>query len=174
MSNKHAEKRKFKPLPSQAQLKELFDYNEQTGELLWKTAPKKNSQVLGQVAGTIRHDGYRAIRIDGTGFQAHRLVWMLIKGKDPEDLTIDHINFIKTDNRIENLRLATSQEQSRYQRDAVGAHLEKRTGRYQAQIKIDGRKKNLGTYDTLEEASAVYHQKAQELYGEFYCAPDSE
>lgn len=173
MSSKQTKRRKFIPLPSQARLKELFDYDEQTGELIWKVSIAKNIKV-GQVAGSIKPDGYRAIRIDGTTYRAHRLVWMWVNGEDPEHLTIDHINHQRDDNRIANLRLATRQEQNRYKQNTVGAYLNKERGKYQARIVIDGRNKYLGCYDTLEEATAVYHQKAQELYGAFYYAPDSE
>lgn len=164
------EKQKFIPLPSQARLKELFDYNEETGELSWKIAPHYLPYLLGQVAGSNSH-GYRVIRIDGTLYKAHRLIWMFIKGQDPEHLTIDHINHNPSDNRIENLRLATQQEQSRYRPNAVGAYIHRPTGRYRARIRIDGRLKSLGLYNTLEEASAVYHAKAREVFGEFYCEP---
>ena len=163
---------KHLPLPPAERLWELLDYKPLTGELVWKVAPYKKTQLLGQVAGCIQH-GYRQIRIDSTDYKSHRLIWMWVKGKDPAELTIDHINFNKADNRIENLRLASQQEQNRYKPNVVGAYLQP-SGRYQALIRMDGRKKSLGYYDTLAEASAVYHQKAREVFGEFYCEPDAD
>jgi hypothetical protein len=81
-------------------LKELFDYKD--GHLYWK---KNNKQ-----AGTPRKEGYIVIELNKTKYYAHRLIWSLLNGEIPNNKHIDHINRDKADNKIENLRLATSRE----------------------------------------------------------------
>jgi hypothetical protein len=60
--------------------------------------------------GSYDKDGYLILKIKGKQFKAHRIVWLLNNGEFPE-MEIDHINRVRTDNRIENLRLATRQIQ---------------------------------------------------------------
>lgn len=166
-------RRKFIPLPTQKRLKQLLDYNEDTGELVWKqTIANIRKSKAGRPVGTLHPDGYRQICIDGIQYRTHRIVWMWATGEDPEHLTIGHINHQRDDNRIANLRKANRREQSRYRSNAVGAYLNKITGRYQSLIRIEGHLTHLGYYATLEEASAVYHAKARELYGDFYYDPE--
>jgi hypothetical protein len=80
----------------------LFDYKD--GKLIRK--------ATGKEAGGYDDKGYRRIRIDGKIYKTHRLVWLWHTGKMP-DLYVDHINHKVDDNRIENLRLATHQENKR-------------------------------------------------------------
>jgi hypothetical protein len=172
MTNKRSgEAKKYIPLHSQEQLKELFDYNQVTGELIWKTIHEKQKRLLGQVAGCTKSGGYIAISIDGCTYAAHRLIWMWMYGEDPKELTVDHINHDTSDNRISNLRLATRKEQNRYRRHAVGVTFRKDRGKYQARVTVNGCRKSLGFYDTAEEASTVYQIEAKKVYGDFYCAP---
>ena len=90
---------------TQARLKELFSYDEQTG--LFKRhrrlGPKRD------IAGHIANKGYRQIMVDCKLYMAHRLAWLYAYGDHPKDF-IDHINRNPDDNRICNLRLATSSQ----------------------------------------------------------------
>ena len=162
---------KHNPLPPAELLWELFEYKPLTGELAWRITGRGITK--GNEAGCLTSSGYKTIGIDNTIYHAHRIVWMWMSGEDPAELTIDHRNHNKSDNRVGNLRKATHQEQNRYQRNIIGASL-RPSGKYKTQIRINGRLKYLGTYDTLEEASAVYHKKAQEIHGEFYCETDTD
>jgi len=82
-------------------VKEWFDYKD--GKLYWKQQPANQIKV-GTEAGCLNSYGYCRVRFKGREYMVHRLVW-LWHGKDLIDnLQIDHINQIKTDNRIENLR----------------------------------------------------------------------
>jgi hypothetical protein len=83
-------------------LKHILAYNELTGIFTWKVS-KSSKTVVGSIAGTLHPNGYIYIGIDGYGYRAHRLAWFYVYGKWPAD-QIDHINFIKTDNSINNLR----------------------------------------------------------------------
>ena len=87
----------------------------------------------------------------------------MVTGKDPV-ANIDHINGIRHDNRIANLREATHAQNCRNRVAKVG-RLEPKgvylsRGRYHVKIGI-------GSYDTMEEASAAYERVARLLYGEF-------
>jgi len=90
---------------TQQELKELLHYNPETGIFTRKTKVNRN-KVIGSIAGTTDFHGYVAIAIDGKKYKAHRLAWLYMYGKFPDNC-IDHINNITTDNRIVNLRDAT-------------------------------------------------------------------
>lgn len=82
-------------------VREWFDYVD--GKLYWKKKPA-NQIKIGSEAGGMNYYGYRRVSFKKREYMVHRLVW-LWHGKDLVDgLQIDHINQIKTDNRIENLR----------------------------------------------------------------------
>jgi len=86
-------------------LKHLFDYDKETGNLIWKVT-NSNNQKIGDIAGSLNPKvGYIRVGINGKKYYAHRLIFLYHKGYLPK--TIDHINCDKVDNRIENLRAAT-------------------------------------------------------------------
>ena len=89
---------------SQELVKELFSYDHASGEFLCRKA--RGNLKVGDVAGTVDYQGYVRISISGRRYRAHRLVWLYVYGIMP-DTEIDHINGIKNDNRLSNLRLAT-------------------------------------------------------------------
>lgn len=86
-------------LITEERLKELFDYNPETGDLIrkvtWRTAK------AGDVAGR-EQNGNTYIDVSGKAYPAKNLVWLFHYGKMPDSF-VRHINGIKTDNRIENL-----------------------------------------------------------------------
>jgi len=89
---------------TQEELHQLLDYNPETGEFFWKV----NSRCIkvGQKAGYVcKTHGYEHIFINKKQYRSHRLAWLYVHGKWPEP-EIDHINRVKTDNRIANLREA--------------------------------------------------------------------
>ena len=92
----------------------------------------------------------------------HRLVWKLahpdwdIWDSSPDNM-IDHINRNKKDNSLENLHVV-NQNQNQWNRDAKGYSFDKRTGRYNSRLNVDGVFKHLGTFATEEEAHAAYLQ----------------
>jgi hypothetical protein len=99
-----------------AYLKKRLDYNPETGEFIWKpktvrsTDDKRwNAWFPGQVAGTMDGRGYRRIMLDGKSYGAARLAWLYVYGEWPKN-EIDHINRLRDDDRLVNLRDVTSSE----------------------------------------------------------------
>ena len=143
---------------TQSELKELFEYED--GNLIWKES--RGRVKAGTVAGTLHAKGYTQIRINGKIYRAHRLIWLYHKGSVDVALQIDHINRKRSDNRIDNLRL-TSQNENQWNRDAKGFAWHKASNKYQAYIQYYGKLKYLGRYETEREARSVY-LKAKEKY----------
>lgn len=103
----------------------------------------------------------------------HRIAWIVVYGSIPNGMTIDHINGIKGDNRICNLRLATDCENSyhrpRKSDNSTGYKgvYQRENGKYRATITLNKKRENLGTFETKEEAYAAYCEAARRLHGEF-------
>jgi hypothetical protein len=93
---------------SQARLHELLHYDPETGVFTWKKHRGRRA-VVGSVAGRYHPSGHRVIRVDITSYYAHRLAWIYVHGSIPDGLVIDHINNVRDDNRLVNLRPATYQ-----------------------------------------------------------------
>lgn len=144
----------------------LFEYRD--GRLIRKV-PRAGAKP-GDVAGCALPDGYRAVHINGKRIMEHRVVWLLHYGVLPEFL--DHRNCIRSDNRIENLRPASVNENGRNQGRVWGAVGLKgvsrsKNGKYQAQITKDGKHRWLGQYDDPTDAARAYDAEAVLLFGEF-------
>jgi hypothetical protein len=108
---------------------------------------------------------------------AHRLAWLYVHGEWPTG-QIDHINGVKSDNRIQNLRPATCAENNR---NVVKSHrsvdlprgVRRRGKRYEARIRDGERQVHLGSFATPEEASQSYQSAASKLHGAFACFVNS-
>ena len=164
---------RFKPLPPLERVKQILDYNSETGVFTWKVRRSSNA-MPGQVAGVVNSTGYRYISIDDKKYLAHRLAWFLHHGDDPLDLDVDHKNRNSLDNRIENLRLATKHQnlwntvkRADSSSPYKGVHFQKSIKRWVAAIKHGGKKHHIGSYGTAEEAADAYQAKAIELRGSF-------
>lgn len=141
-------------------IKELFKYKD--GNLIWKKRVA-NCIRVGQVAGGLDSRGYTVIRFNGKYYKAHRLIWVLHFGVIPQGLAIDHINSVKSDNNIDNLRLVTTQENGFNRPSAKGYSWNKRAGKFNAQIIINGQNKYLGTFVEEKDARKAYLD-AKEIY----------
>ena len=148
-------------------LQERFEYKD--GHLIYKISTSRRVKV-GDVAGCINARGYIVVGINGKPYPASRLIWIYFNDDIPEGLQIDHINNIKTDNRIENLRTATN-SQNMYNRlkhkdntsGFKGVYYCKNTNKWAAQIN----KIHLGYFNKPELASTAYNIAANKLHGEF-------
>jgi hypothetical protein len=137
-------------------------YNPETGCLHW--VRRMSSRVpAGAKAGCVTKDGYVAVKLRQTTIYAHRLVWLMHHGFEPEGF-IDHINRVKSDNRIENLRVVTNQvnqhNQSLVGRSSrsgiLGAHWNSALNKWQSSIKLSGKLTYLGVFDTAKDAHEAY------------------
>jgi hypothetical protein len=159
------------PPPDMDILKDILDYDSATGVFRWKkTLSRRN--VAGNVAGALSH-GYVAIQFDGIRYMAHRLAWLYENGEWPEN-DIDHVNSVRNDNRISNLRLATRGENLRnlstpsHNTSGVkGVSWHKARNSWRATIKLNKRSMHLGNFETKEDAAKAYASAAVFLFGEF-------
>ena len=140
--------------------KELFVYDRETGIIKWrKRAQGRRSGNL--VAGCARpNDGYTQINIKGKGYLVHRIAMLLTYGFYGDGLEVDHINHIRDDNRLSNLRFVTKSDNgrnlSRYGNSTTGVtgvYYHKANRKYVAHIMVDGKSIYLGSFTTLEEAA---------------------
>lgn len=159
-------------MPSQEELKDLFDYHPD-GCFIRKKA--RGTQKVGSICRGKREDsGYRRMPINHNLYLAHRLIWKWHNGTEPEFL--DHINRNRDDNRIENIRQASKNENCRHQGIpanntsgyiGVGANKSKHGGAWIASIAFNGNKISLGYYPSIKQAVMVYNDACAKLHGEF-------
>ena len=154
---------------TQKLLRERFDYKD--GQLIYKVITNRKIK-FGSVAGNFNDQGYIVVQIDGKKHRVHRLIWIYHNGDIPNGLQIDHINNIRNDNRVENLRLATD-TQNKYNRSKLknntsgfkGVHFFQ--NKWAATIRVNNKQKYLGRRDTKEAAYELYKAAAIKYHGEF-------
>ena len=148
-------------------LKSLLLYKEDTGQFVWLET--RGKAIKGSVAGTPHICGYVHIGIKKHQYLAHRLAVFYMTGYWPK-YDVDHINGIRTDNRWSNLRLASRSQNMQNQKSARSNN---KTGflgvvpnrkRFSAQIRIHGKTKCLGTYDTPHQAFEAYVIAKREMH----------
>jgi hypothetical protein len=129
----------------------------------------------GKRAGYVKPSGYRSIRIGGTDFYEHRLAFFWETGRWPTD-ELDHINRDRADNRISNLREATtSQNQANAKADTrsrfglKGVMWRPKFKRWRAHIRVNRRRIYIGEYSCVVQAMAAYDAAARKHFGEFAC-----
>ncbi len=151
---------------TQARLKELFDYNSDTGRLVRKIVGPWEKAIT---CGTT--EGYFVRRVDKRQYLEHKLVYLYHHNEFPKEL--DHKNRNRSDNRIENLRPcgrssnAANASMSIRNRSGYRGVCMHPCGKWYAQICQDGDNRGLGLYYTAEEAALAYNRAASELFGEF-------
>lgn len=151
-------------------LSSILHYDPHTGHFTW-IAPRRGCSV-GQRAGSVdKQAGYEQIGIDGKLYRSHRLAWLYVHGVMPED-EVDHINGVRSDNRIANLRAVPGRLNNQNRRNPnrnnsrklLGVYREKEGGRFFSAIMKDRKSIYLGRFNTPEEAHAAYVAKRRELF----------
>ena len=150
----------------------VLEYDSTSGVFIWKRDNDNHFHHKGKIAGRVNKDGRVQIKINGNMYSAHRLVFLLENGAFPE-LDVDHVDGNPLNNSRSNLRLATKQ-QNRYNTKLAknnklgvkGVHLT-RLNRFSVAVSINGVQEYLGTYATLEEATAVAESNRNKYHGEF-------
>lgn len=154
---------------TQERLKKLLDYDPLTGVFTWKVSKSKSIRI-GRIAGFINFFGYRMISIDNKQYREHRLAWLYIYGEFPQHGT-DHVNHVRNDNRISNLRDVKQSENVRnaeMRKDntsgITGVSWDKRDNKWHAQIKVDRRSTCIYSGDDFFEA-CCRRKSAEIKYG---------
>lgn len=150
------------------QLKKNVSYDPETG-IFTRLSTNKS-------CGSNNGNGYLRIKINGKGYLAHRLAIYFIDGVMPEN-EIDHINGNTLDNRLMNLRIASSSKNlwnakkpSSNKTGYKGIYLNQKTNRWRATISINNKRIHLGYYKCKEEAARAYIDYAKQAHGEFFYA----
>jgi len=160
-----------RPRITRARLRELLDYNKETGEFRWRKRISRAVQA-GDPAGTLDKDGYRKIAIAGRQYRAHQLAWLHKTGTWCSHV-IDHRDCDPSNNRWANLRSATISQNNanrrlhRNNKCGFKGVIRNHIGRWVAAIYKDGRRYHLGSFGTPQEAHAAYVAAARKLFGEF-------
>lgn len=153
---------------TQTRLKQLCVYDPQDGRLYWKKREENeiwvaswNLRNAGRAVGSLSNHGYLSTRVDNRKYQVHRLVWLFIHGQHPSDF-IDHINGVRTDNRIQNLRIApmlvngkNQAMRSTNKSGVMGVSWVRGREKWFSQIMVAGKTISLGYYDNIADAAAA-------------------
>lgn len=154
---------------TQARLKELLQYHPETGYFTRKST--RGGKLIGSIAGTHDTHGHLQIKIDKQLYLAHRLAWLYIHGSMPK-YQVDHINGLRDDNRLNNLREASLQQNTQNQINArsnnstgfLGVSFHKPNSLYRAQICHNGKVLHLGYHVTAELAHDAYLVAKRKLH----------
>lgn len=151
-------------------LKDSLEYKD--GNLYWKIQGNNQFVYPGALAGVPDNSGYSRFVYQGKRYLTHRIIFFLCHGYLPK--YVDHINRNQLDNRIENLREATAQENAfnrRASRTKKGnlpkGIFQRSSGNYFVAFRFNGILKRFGTYKTLEEAINCANQVQEQYHGEF-------
>lgn len=169
-----------KPLPSAEVLRRLFEYDPKTGSLTHKVRDESefgsrrvqrlwNTQNAGKVAGYVNSNGYRMVRIFGTRYFAHRAIWKLNFGYEPE--VIDHIDGNSENNRLANLRSCSFVDNTKNKAmpsnntsGCIGVHWCRTRKKWLSYIRVGDKHKFLGYYSEFDDAVASRHA-GEKKYG---------
>jgi hypothetical protein len=151
-------------------LQKIFDYK--NGQLIRKVDSARLAKA-GSFAGFLdEKSGYYRVGVKGKTYLVHRVIFFLHHGFLPEFL--DHINGIRTDNRIENLRVATKQQncqnRAKHRNNSSGLknvswHKERK--KWGVSIHVHERKRHFGYFEDLELADLVSQEARDKYHGQF-------
>lgn len=156
-------------------VRSLLEYDPESGVFVWKTRPgcrTFNARFAGEQAGKLGANG-RYIQIHGVKYAAHRLAWLYVTGGWPSG-EVDHKNLRNDENWFDNLREATPSQNCANKRaystnrsGFKGVSVCSSTGRWKAQICVNGKVTYLGLFDDVRAAAEAYAAAADKHFGEF-------
>jgi hypothetical protein len=137
------------------------------GGLLINRVMRGRRAMPGEPAGSLDGNGYLRIKIDNVKYRVHRVIWLMTYGNWP-DGQIDHVNGVRNDNRIENLRVVSVQDNQRNSHRRVdntsgATGVFKEVGGWRARIKVNGKRINLGFFDSFDAAVAARKQSESQF-----------
>ena len=183
----------MKEYPTQEQIKQVLDYNQETGVFIWKPRPVNmfkasvwqnrnckiwNTRFANTPAGCSSDGRYITIRINEHQYWAHRLAYIYVHGGLP-DREIDHINRNGCDNRIVNLRCVNRVFNQRNVKittknssGVVGVSFDKQKSKWQVLISASGKHVFVGRFIDFDDAVKARYE-AEKKYGFTDSLPDS-
>lgn len=157
---------------SSTRIRELLTYDPADGLFRWRESVGSRARA-GDVAGSTDATGYVQIVLDGVKYFAHRLVWLHQFGDWPSD-QIDHVNGLRSDNRLCNLRNATRSQNLANQGPRKdnssgfkGVSFSARKAKWRAYIRQGGKQCHLGYFHSSDEAHVAYSRAAVATFGDF-------
>lgn len=172
-------------IPPVEYLKECFLYDHVTGVLHWRKRPKHHFRCSHDMnvwntihdqkpVGNLCSYGYMVSSLNGRKYRNHRLIYTMIVGSIPDNLDIDHINGVRNDNRIENLRIATKSQNSSNIKlrtnntsGTTGVWWVPKYNRWSCYITHKKKKVYIGHFKTIELAAQARVEAERRYHGEF-------
>lgn len=156
---------------TQNRLFELFEYRED-GNLIW--IQQRGNRKPGDIAGSKNKQGRLGVSVDGVWYLLHRLIWLYHKGYLPTT-TIDHKDCNCLNNKIDNLRVA-SLEQQNFNKPVRKTNKfpkwvsydKRRPSPYIVRVTINKKTYYIGAFKNMDEASKAGNMFAKKYQGEFY------
>ena len=150
---------------------EYLEYKE--GHLRWiKRPPGPTKNIVGNRYGSVDKHGYVCGQLLGRLYKEHRLIWLLHYGELP--MYLDHINGDRSDNRIENLRVCTLQQNAFNRKNRAGSTSKykgvswhKGKQKWTSRHTFKGKTYNLGDFDNEEDAAKTYNEAVKDFQKEF-------
>jgi len=159
--------------PTQSYLHEILEYHQDTGIFTWKKSRGNQFTKIGMKAGYKDSSGHMGIEINRVRYLSHRLVWLYLYGHFPKN-QIDHINGIRDDNRLCNLREATAQQNMWNKKISLNnksgfknIHWSKTMKKWCVQIKANKKFVYVGYFKDLELADLIAHEARDKYHGQF-------
>ena len=164
---------------TQKRLKEILNYDPETGIFIWRERLARDGRRLGcagKEAGTVKKDGYIIIKYDEVCYPAHRLVWLYLFGYIPE-YEVDHLDRVRHNNRAENLREVSPSCNCQNQKvkecnksGITGVCWHKSSNKWRSYLSLNNKKISLGYSTSLLDAAKARYAGEKEY---FTCVVDS-
>ena len=150
-------------------VKDLFIYDINSGDLIWRSNGYRNKPLKGKIAGRTNSNGRRQVKIEGKLYYSSRIVWLYHHGYFPEGY-VDHIDRNPLNNRISNLRevnavcnLRNSTLKIKGSSKVRGVYWAKSHNKWAARVKANGITTSLGFYEDFTDAVAARLAAEQSL-----------